>query len=497
MNSMFSKHKSNKRYLASVFALIATLVLQAFAPVQPVSSLGQIIFPLTGNARYSNDFDAPRADGSHGATDIFAEKGRPILSASNGTVVYITYPQASWGYMIGIRDEEGNRFNYLHINNDTPGTDDGNGGGMNAFAPDIQRGAKVVRGQHIAYVGDSGNAETTASHLHFEMITPGGTRINPFPYLNNSQHLSQPVDYPQLPNEILPYGPRARMDVSVAMGNFDADVSKEIVIGPGRDGGPHVKIFEPDRSFSGKEFNAYSPYFYGGIDVAAGDVDGDGLDEIITAPRYGGGPHIKVFKPTGTLVSEFNAYDPYFAGGVKVAAGDIDGDGKAEIVTGIESRGGPHIKAFKIGGQLVTEFNAYNPYFAGGTDVAVGDVVSGSPAKKEIITGAGPGGGSHVKVFSDKGSELRSYFVYGSKFTGGVRVSSGEVVASSAGEEIATVPWRFGGSHVRVIKGDGTALRDTLYLEQWWEGDYDVAAGNGNVTVGTGLSRRMTVRQAF
>jgi hypothetical protein len=490
-------YKVRSRHSVISLTLIALLVCSIFFPISQANALGQIIFPMAGNGRYSNDYNSPRDGGPHHATDIFAEKGRPLLAAVTGTVFYVAYPQPSWGYMISIKDAEGYRYNYIHINNDTPGTDDGHGGGINAYAPDIRSGSTVTRGQMIGYVGDSGNAENTAPHLHFEIIDPSGNPVNPFDYLNNAQRLPSPIVYPQLPNEILPYGPSATMETSLALGNFDGDSDKELVVGPGKEGGPHVKIFEPDRTFTGKEFSAYDPYFYGGIDVAVGDIDGDQVDEIITAPKYGGGPHIRVFESTGELISEFNAYDPYFAGGVRVSAGDIDGDGSAEIVSSIESRGGPHVKVFEYTGQLISEFNAYDPYFTGGTDVAVGDVVPGVPVKEEIITSPGPGGGPHVKVFEAQGEMLKSFYVYGADFTGGVRVSAGEVSSSNPGEEIATAPWKFGGSHIRVIKGDGTGIREKIYLEPWWEGNYDVAAGNGNVTVGTGLSRRTTVRQAF
>ena len=88
-------------------------------------------------------------------------------------------------------------------------------------------------------------------------------------------------------------------------------------------------------------FYAYDPAFTGGVDVAAADVTGDGVAEIITGAGPGGGPHVRAFSLAGGVVTEvasFYAYDPAFTGGVHVAAADLTGDGVAEIITGSRAR---------------------------------------------------------------------------------------------------------------------------------------------------------------
>jgi murein DD-endopeptidase MepM/ murein hydrolase activator NlpD len=84
-----------------------------------------------------------------------------------------------YGFMITLDGDDGYTYNYIHLNNDTPGTDDGQGGSANAYAPGIRQGVRVERGQHIAWVGDSGNAESVGAHLHFE-IYDGSTAIDPY-----------------------------------------------------------------------------------------------------------------------------------------------------------------------------------------------------------------------------------------------------------------------------------------------------------------------------
>lgn len=106
----------------------------------------------------------------------------------------------------------------------------------------------------------------------------------------------------------------------VAAGNVRGDANAEIVTAPGPTGSPRVKTF----SASGVErasFLAYDDAFRGGVSVAVGEVTGDGPGEIVTGPGRGGGPHVRAFTSTGRELAGFFAYDPGFGGGVNVAAG--------------------------------------------------------------------------------------------------------------------------------------------------------------------------------
>lgn len=144
-----------------------------------------IIFPVQGGAIFGEDFGDARSDNRlHEGNDLMAPKMTPILAARGGTISSASVTEPSYGYMISINGDDGYKYNYLHINNDTPGTDDGKGGVQYAYAPGISRGIQVSQGQVIAYVGDSGNAEATGSHLHFEIRMPDDTAINPYEYLN-------------------------------------------------------------------------------------------------------------------------------------------------------------------------------------------------------------------------------------------------------------------------------------------------------------------------
>ena len=157
----------------------------AFLLLPKISLAAEIIdihFPLEGVATFSDDFDDLRAGHIHHATDILAPKMTHILAPVDGRITFAPTEEPSYGFMLSLEGDDGYKYNFIHINNDTPGTDDGAGGVENAYAPGIGRGVRVERGEWIANVGDSGNAETVGPHLHFE-IYQGDTAINPYPSL--------------------------------------------------------------------------------------------------------------------------------------------------------------------------------------------------------------------------------------------------------------------------------------------------------------------------
>jgi len=277
--------------------------------------------------------------------------------------------------------------------------------------------------------------------------------------------------------EFLAYAPEFTGGVYIAGGEFDGEPGSEIVTGPDAGGGPHVRVF----GINGTprfEFMAYAPSFTGGVRVAAGDVDGDGSQEIIVGPGPGGGPHVRVLRTDGSPVVEFMAFDPKFTGGVFVAAGDFDFDGTSEIVVAAGAGGGPHVRIFRVtcngGGCHAAEtasFYAYDPSFRGGVHVAVQTFQSG----RHVVTGAGAGGAPHVRVFTAGGVPTGLQFLaFAPEFRGGVMVSVG---AGGAGD-ILTGAGPGGGPHVRTFGSDGLSAAYGFYAYE------PTFAGGVRVTVG-------------
>ena len=149
--------------------------------------------------------------------------------------------------------------------------------------------------------------------------------------------------------------------------------------------------------------------------MACGDVTGDAVAEIITGAGPGGGPHVRVWQLQNSRVTEiagFYAYDPHFSGGVSVAVGDVAGDGFGQVITGAGPGGGPHVRVWQVGGGRVTEqasFYAYDPGFLGGVSVASGDLNKDGLA--EIVTGPGAGGEPLIRVFAGWGAPLDIEFL--------------------------------------------------------------------------------------
>ena len=240
--------------------------------------------------------------------------------------------------------------------------------------------------------------------------------------------------------------------VTVATQDLNGDTVEEIIVGAGAGAGPRVSIYDGVTGALVRSFFAFSNSFSGGVTVAAGDVDGDGTADIIVGAGPGAGPHVKVFDGSGQETASFFAYESGFRGGVTVAAGDVDRDGLAEIVTGMGVGGVPLVKTFRgTDGLELSRFMAYDVRFRGGISIAVGDLDGDGFA--EIITGAGATAAPHVKVFrGNDSSELASFYAYDAGFLGGVSVSTADMDGDGFAD-IVTGAGVGAGPHIKVFKG--------------------------------------------
>ena len=149
-----------------------------------------IVFPVTGTNQYTdNGWHLTARPLIHEGVDIYAAKRTPVVAAANGVIATVNWENdpAHRGSILccalALRHDSGWESWYIHLNNDNPGTDDGLAWGI---APGIDVGTRVVAGQLIGWVGDSGNAETTSPHIHFELHDPMGVSRNPYSYLQGA-----------------------------------------------------------------------------------------------------------------------------------------------------------------------------------------------------------------------------------------------------------------------------------------------------------------------
>jgi hypothetical protein len=306
------------------------------------------------------------------------------------------------------------------------------------------------------------------------------------------------------------YDPLFTGGVHVAVGRLGSSNFPEIITGPGPGGAPLVRAFrfdQPTLTFVPvAAFLAYGGGFAGGVAVAAGDLDNDGRSEIVTAPGPGGGAHVRVFKVntvTGVaaLFAEFLAFPLPFAGGAWVAAGDIDGDDRAEIVVGSGPGGPARVRYFKVSNAgIVTAFGAeIQPYpgQTGGVRVAVADFDDTAGVQLEVITAPGPTGPPpgiastpFVRLFKVSAAGVTSAFgpgflAYGAAFAGGVFVGASNIDGNISTPEVITTPGAGGGPHVRTWRIDSATGVATLGPEFL---AYPPAFTGGLAVSGTGVN---------
>src|SRR3954453_24200664 len=171
-------------------ALVLMTAASATAANPKKIGVPTLLFPVAGATTYQDDFGQARAGGVHQGNDLLATKKTPVIAAESGTVKFWT-TSASAGCMLYLYGESGTMYEYIHLNNDVTMKNDNRGkcvAGM-SYAKGLKDGAKVTAGQQIGYVGDSGDANGIASHLHFEVHPNGAAATDPYPYLQTAQHL--------------------------------------------------------------------------------------------------------------------------------------------------------------------------------------------------------------------------------------------------------------------------------------------------------------------
>lgn len=184
-----------------------------------------------------------------------------------------------------------------------------------------------------------------------------------------------------------PFGQKYAGKIWLAVGQANRDAPRELILG--REGAPpDIKVF----SAAGKElarWTAYNAAFLGGVRPAIGDLDGDGLREIVSAAGPGGGPHLKIWKTDGkTWGGGWFAFDKSESGGVGIAVGDVDGDGRAEVIAGSGRGAVPRVRVFDGRGNLESSFNLGDKPLSGGLEVSASDV--DNDGRAEILVGGLP-----------------------------------------------------------------------------------------------------------
>ncbi|MFA5947197.1 MAG: L,D-transpeptidase family protein [Patescibacteria group bacterium] len=187
-----------------------------------------------------------------------------------------------------------------------------------------------------------------------------------------------------LVTSFLPFDKAGNLAGSVAVGDLGTDKISEIIVGAGAGNKPLIRTFRLDGTLI-KEFSAYGNGMKSGVNAALCDLNGDGLNDIVTGASVGGGPQVRVFSSEGKFMDlQFFAYDEKFRGGVNIACADVDADGKADILTGAGPGGEKTIKVFSSTGTLKNTITVSSGPEKSGTYVFTANL--DQDAESEIVT---------------------------------------------------------------------------------------------------------------
>jgi len=257
--------------------------------------------------------------------------------------------------------------------------------------------------------------------------------------------------------------------LNVASGDLNGDGYPDVVTAPGAGGEPLVRVFDGVTGimFTGalSGFLAFEPTYTGGVQLAVADVDGDGVPDIITAAQRADGPEIRVFSGAdGAVLADFTVTGAPFASGFSLAAGDFTGAGRADVVVG--GSGGWVSVYDPLSGSALSGtlggFPAFGSGYTGGVVSVAADPLAGvaNPgAKSELAVGTGAGPTTEVKVFDAAGTMLQDLTPFGASDTGGARVALGYISDPSN----PTVP--------DVVVGSGAGAADRIRVFSGTTGD--------------------------
>jgi hypothetical protein len=279
--------------------------------------------------------------------------------------------------------------------------------------------------------------------------------------------------------------------ISIAAGNLSGDARAEIVAAAPTYSGAEVKIFNASTGTAETALYPYGGESVSSVAVALGDVNGDGKRDLVLTADTPDGTEVRAVDIGGVQLADFYVLDASIVPGASIAAGDLDGDGKAEIVLG----GGPttapwppvangpdqRVAVYEADGTEVHRLDAYPGLFQGGVRVGLADLLGDS--RPEMITAPGPGTEPEIGIWSqhwvngqDRGTRLGHFLAFDEAFRGGVTVATGDVNRDRHAEIVAgSGPGQT--SEVRVFDGDGRLLYEFSPFGAY-DGGVSLAAGD-------------------
>jgi len=251
-------------------------------------------------------------------------------------------------------------------------------------------------------------------------------------------------------------------------GDVNGNGQEELVVAALKNEEPKIKIYNHQGVFI-SEFLAMDRNFRGGLNVALEDLDNNGQKEIIVTPASAGRLEVKIFNYKGDLKNQFLVVEN-IRGGLNVAAGNLDGKGGKQIVVAFDQGLEPQVRIFNSAGSLLGVFLAYEKTFRGGVNLTVANLDGRKDrSRAEIIVAPGPGRQPQIKVF-DNYSRLKSSFLgYNNNWLNGVNLAAGDT-NSDGYSEIILSAYPGGAPHVRVFSKKGLLMESFYAFEENFSG---------------------------
>ncbi len=234
-----------------------------------------------------------------------------------------------------------------------------------------------------------------------------------------------------------PYGPGMKAGINVAVGDIAGDGFPRIVVAPRKGGGPQILMYSYEGRRQGPNIWAYSRRLSSGVNLAVGDADGDGRDEIIVGVGPGSAPHLTAFRNDGTRLWNTFPYELSYRSGLGVAMVDVDGNGTAEAIVAPQQKRKADIAVVDLATRTVrSTFRAFGS-FGGGVSIA--GFRAGGQAR--LAVGAGPGGGPSIRQYDlATGSVVGPHIqAFDASWRGGVTVVSIDI-DNDGQQDIMAVP---------------------------------------------------------
>jgi len=244
-----------------------------------------------------------------------------------------------------------------------------------------------------------------------------------------------------------------------SVSDLDGDGTADLVSVPQPGVSPHMVVFSGKDMSVLRSVYVFDPRFLGGVNVATGDVNGDGLADILLAADAGATPHVVVISGgTWEVLASFYAFDKAFHGGLRLAAADANGDGVLDIITSTASGTISHVVAFaNLGQSVITSFYAFPEAVRNGVEIAAADLDGDNIA--ELILGTTGGTANQVGIYRGNPNAI-DYFMAYQGWRGDVRVGSVQTAGKTL---ITTGPGQGAGPNVRTFDPDSSDLVDSFF----------------------------------